>query len=128
MIFIHYDQVQQTFYCIDYKKARNPNHPQTTPINMTRKIIKFIDVIEDSREIVFSELSKFYYFEPRLMFKNCPDEDFFLKSHDKIDDFSDFIWAPLFAADVYSSIEFHTFGKAQAVSNKLYPVGYSNSF
>ena len=117
-------QVQNTLYCIDYIKESSPMHPQKTQVNMTRKVIKFVDVIDDSREIVFSELLKFYYTEPRLTFKNCLNKDLALKSNDKTDDFSDFLWIPKFDANMYSSIKFHTFGNIPGLSTTLLPVSF----
>ena len=70
-------QVQKTLYCIDYVKESSPMHPQRTQLNMTRKMTKFVDVIDVSREIVFSELLKFYYTDPRLTFKNCLNHLFY---------------------------------------------------
>ena len=119
-------QVQKTLYCIDYVKESSPMHPQRTQLNMTRKMTKFVDVIDVSREIVFSELLKFYYTEPRLTFKNCLNQDLALKSNDKTDDFSNFIWIPKIDTDMYGSIKFHTFGNTQGMSTALFPVSFSN--
>ena len=110
-------QVQKTLYCIGYIKTRSPMYPQKTQLNMTRKITKFIDVIDDSREIIFSELLKYYYFEPRLTFKNCSAADLELKSND----LSDYIWIPNISADMYSSFKFHDFGSYKSLSTTLIP-------
>ena len=64
-----------------------------------------------------SELLKYYYFEPRLTFKNCSAEDLELKSND----LSDYIWIPNISADMYSSFKFHDFGSYKSLSTTLKP-------
>ena len=122
-------EAQKTLYCIDYIKAKSPTYPQRTSLNTTRKIIKFIDVIDDSREIILSEVFKIRYFDNRLAFSNCTDDDFSLKSNGKgkTGDFSDHIWGPRMSLDLYSSIELHTFADAQGMSIKLFPVSLFKS-
>ena len=99
------EQVRQTLYCIDYNKNHGPskalNYTEPTTLNLARNIVKFHDVIEDSREISFRESFLLDYFDGRLAFPNCNPN--FMLEYDVKDMYS-FLWFPKFQS-AFSTID-----------------------
>ena len=98
------EKVRQTLYCIDYNKIHAPkalNYTEPTTLNLARNIVKFHDVIEDSKEITFKESFLFDYLDARLAFPNCNPN--FMLEYDVKDMYS-FLWFPKFQS-AFSTID-----------------------
>ena len=77
------------------------NFTEPTILNLTRNIVKFHDVIEDSREITFREWFLFAFFDARLAFSNCSSRR--MLEYDAKDLYP-YLWFPKFDQSAFSTI------------------------
>ena len=117
---------QNTLYCLAYRKLHNPTRDMEVPttLNIRRRILKFIDVVEGSREIVFNERIYMTYTDPRLKFPQC-SSDYKLAYNAK--EILQYIWAPDIDTAVYSSTQYDSSGTKSnsGLKIKLWPVSLS---